>query len=365
MALQELFRRIDRGQRLSRAEYLQFVEEAPLESVQSLADGLRRRLHPDGVVSYVVDRNINYSNICTAVCTFCAFYRKPGSPEGYVLSFEEIFQKVEETLRLGGSGVLMQGGLHPDLPLEWYEELLTELKRRYGIHLHCFSPPEIYAFTQLYRMSTEEVLRRLKKAGLDSIPGGGAEILVDEVRKRNTTKCNTEQWLEVMETAHRLGLPTTATMMFGLGETWADRLEHLDRLYQLQEKTHGFVAFIPWTLQPDNTKIGRKIPDRRSAEEYLRWLGMCRLYLDNVPNIQVSWLTQGVDVGRQGLHFGANDMGSIMIEENVISPAGAHHRATEQVLREAILAEGFRPCRRKANYVRLDETAPTPSVTTR
>jgi len=239
--------------------------------------------------------------------------------------------------------------------LEWYEELLSELKRRYSIHLHCFSPPEIYAFTQLFRMSTGEVLRRLQKAGLDSIPGGGGEILVDEVRKRNTTKCNTDQWLEVMETAHRLGLPTTATMMFGLGETQEHRIEHLDRLYQLQQKTGGFVAFIPWTLQPDNTKIGRKIPDRRSADEYLRWLGMARIVLDNIPNIQVSWLTQGIEVGRQGLHYGANDLGSIMIEENVISPAGAHHRATEELLRNSSLLEGFTPCKRKANYVRLEE----------
>jgi len=351
----ELAKRIEQGNHLTRLEYLELAEEAPLETIQQLADTLRRRLHPDNIVTYVVDRNINYSNVCTAVCTFCAFYRKPGSPEGYVLSFEEIYRKVEETLQLGGSGILMQGGLHPDLPLEWYEELLSELKRRYSIHLHCFSPPEIYAFTQLFQMSTEEVLRRLQKAGLDSIPGGGGEILVDEIRKRNTTKCNTEQWLEVMETAHRLGLPTTATMMFGLGETIEHRVEHLDRLYQLQQKTGGFVAFIPWTLQPDNTKIGRKIPDRRSADEYLRWLGMARLYLDNIPNIQVSWLTQGIEVGRQGLHFGANDLGSIMIEENVISPAGAHHRATEELLRNSSQLEGFIPCKRKANYVRLEE----------
>jgi cyclic dehypoxanthinyl futalosine synthase len=354
---EELSERIENGERLSAAEYLRFACEVPLEIIGRLADELRMRLHPDNIVTYVVDRNINYSNICTAVCTFCAFFRKPGSAEGYVLTFEDIFRKVEETLQLGGSGILMQGGLHPDLPLEWYEELLRELKQRYGIHLHCFSPPEIYAFTQLYQMSTESVLRRLKDAGLDSIPGGGAEILVDEVRKRNTTKCNTEQWLEVMETAHRLGLPTTATMMFGLGETWQQRIEHLDQLYRLQARTHGFVAFIPWTLQPDNTKIGRRIPDRRSAEEYLRWLGMARLYLDNIPNVQVSWLTQGIETGRRGLHFGANDLGSIMIEENVITPAGAHHRATEDVLRNAILAEGFTPCKRKANYVRLEEPA--------
>ena len=355
MKTKDLAHRVERKERLSRAEYVGFVQEIPLEHLRDLADDVRKQFHPRNIVTYIVDRNVNYSNICTAVCTFCAFFRKPGSSEGYTLSFEEIFQKVEETLQLGGSGILMQGGLHPDLPLEWYEDLLKELKRRYGIHLHCFSPPEIYAFTQLYRLSTEEVLIRLKEAGLDSIPGGGAEILVDEVRKKNTTKCNTNQWLDVMETAHHLGLPTTATMMFGLGETLEHRIEHLERLYELQEKTHGFVAFIPWTLQPDNTKIGRKIPDRRSAEEYLRWLAMARLYLDNIPNIQVSWLTQGIQVGGQGLHYGANDLGSIMIEENVITPAGAHHRATEELLRSTILTEGFVPCKRKANYVRLEE----------
>jgi cyclic dehypoxanthinyl futalosine synthase len=358
MIVNELLREIENGTRLSTADYLRVAEEAPLETLGELADEIRRRLHPDQIVTYVVDRNVNYSNICTAVCTFCAFYRKPGSPEGYVLSFEEIFRKVEETLELGGSGILMQGGLHPDLPLEWYEELLRELKHRYRIQLHCFSPPEIYAFTQLFGMGTEQVLKRLKDAGLDSIPGGGGEILVDEVRKKNTTKCNTAQWLEVMETAHGLGLPTTATMMFGLGETLAHRIEHLDRVYQLQQRTHGFVAFIPWTLQPDNTKIGRKIPDRRSADEYLRWLAMARIYLNIVPNIQVSWLTQGIEVGGTGLHYGANDLGSIMIEENVITPAGASHRATEELLRETIVKEGFVPCKRKADYIRLGEPVP-------
>ena len=353
----ELLERLEAGERLGSAEYLEVAQSAPLEALRRLADGVRQRLHPDNIVTYIVDRNINYSNICSAVCTFCAFFRKPGSSEGYVLGFEEIFKKVEETIELGGSGILMQGGLHPDLPLKWYEDLLSQLKSRYGIHLHCFSPPEIYAFTQIFHMSTEEVLRRLKDAGLDSIPGGGAEILVDEVRKKNTNKCNTEQWLGVMEVAHRLGLPTTATMMFGLGETLAHRIEHLERLYQLQQKTGGFVAFIPWTLQPDNTIVGRKIPDRLEATEYLRWLSMARIHLDNVPNIQVSWLTQGVEVGRQGLHYGANDMGSIMIEENVISPAGAHHRATEELLRNSILAEGFQAVKRKANYVRLDEAS--------
>jgi cyclic dehypoxanthinyl futalosine synthase len=354
MRIAELLGRIASKERLDSSEYLQVAEQAPLGELQDLADSIRRELHPDNIVTYVIDRNINYSNVCSAVCTFCAFFRKPGSEEGYVLSFDEIFEKVEETLKLGGSGILMQGGLHPDLPLEWYEELLSQLKRRYAIHLHCFSPPEIYAFAQVFGLSIEQILRRLMRAGLDSVPGGGAEILVDEVRKKNTNKCNTEQWLEVMETAHRLGLPTTATMMFGLGETSAHRLEHLERLHGLQQKTGGFVAFIPWTLQPDNTWVGRKIPERVPAEEYLRWLAMARIYLDNIPNIQVSWLTQGIEVGRRGLHYGANDMGSIMIEENVITPAGARHRATEDLLRESILAEGFQACKRKANYVRLE-----------
>lgn len=346
-------------ERLGPSVYAFLARRASLAQLQEAADRIRRRLHPDKVVTYVVDRNINYSNICSAVCTFCAFYRPPGSSEGYVLSHPQIFEKVEETLELGGSGILMQGGLHPDLPLEWYERLLSELKRRYRIHLHCFSPPEIHAFTRIFDMDTREVLLRLKAAGLDSIPGGGAEILVDEVRKKNTNKCNTAEWLEVMEVAHGLGLPSTATMMFGMGETPEHRVRHLERIYELQRRTGGFVAFIPWTLQPDNTKISRKVPDRESSEEYLRWLALARICLPNIPNIQVSWLTQGVEVGRQGLHHGANDMGSIMIEENVITPAGAHHRATEDLLREAILTEGFQPVKRRADYVRLEETVET------
>jgi cyclic dehypoxanthinyl futalosine synthase len=358
MTLDGLLKRIQSGDRLSSTEYLQVVTGGPLERLRDLADGLRHQLHPDKVVTYVVDRNINYSNVCSAVCSFCAFYRRPGSAEGYVLSFDEIFRKVEETLALGGSGILMQGGLHPHLPLEWYESLLKQLKQRYAIHLHCFSPPEIYAFSQIFGRSIREILVRLKEAGLDSVPGGGAEILVDEVRKKTTNKCNTEQWLEVMETAQQLGLPTTATMMFGMGETWAHRLEHLERIYQLQSKTKGFAAFIPWTLQPDNTPISRKIPNRVSAEEYLRWLAFSRVFLSNIPNIQVSWLTQGIEVGRRGLHFGANDMGSIMIEENVISPAGAKYTATEKMLRDSIVAEGFHPAKRKANYLRLRDVLP-------
>lgn len=332
---------------------LEIITEMPSEDLFAIADDVRLRLHPDGVVTYVVDRNINYSNVCTSICTFCAFYRKPGSPEGYVLTYQEIFQKVEEMLALGGSGILMQGGLHPDLPLDYYENMLRELKSRYGIHLHCFSPPEIDNFAKIYKMSVEEVLVRLRNAGLDSIPGGGGEILVDEIRKRRRTECNSQEWLYVMEVAHGLGIPTTATMMFGMGETIAQRIEHLEKIRQLQEQTGGFISFIPWTFQPDNTPLGRKFPDRIPGEEYLRWLALSRIYLENIPNIQVSWLTQGLEVGRKGLHCGANDIGSTMIEENVISKAGANHKATEQILMEAVIAEGFTPRKRNAAYRRI------------
>ncbi|HMG36351.1 MAG TPA: cyclic dehypoxanthinyl futalosine synthase [Blastocatellia bacterium] len=352
-----LLDRIRAGEDLSFEEWQAVEQSAPTESLGELADSLRKRLHPDDVVTYVVDRNVNYSNVCVSVCSFCAFYRKPGSPEGYVHTYEEIFKKVEEMIELGGSGVLMQGGLHPDLPLDYYTGLLRELKTRYGIHLHCFSPPEIDHLAKITGLGLEGVLRSLREAGLDSIPGGGGEILVDEIRRKRRTHCNSEEWLNVMDVAHSLGIPTTATMMFGMGETNDQRLEHLEKLRRLQLRNPGFVSFIPWTLQPDNTPIGKVFPARILSDEYLRWLALARLYLDCIPNVQVSWLTQGLDVGRVGLHYGANDLGSTMIEENVISPAGAHHKATEMMLREAIIAEGFRPVKRRADYVRV-EAAP-------
>lgn len=351
--LPDLIERIvDRGG-LTPDEWLQVIHDTPTAELARLADSLRTELHPDDVVTYVVDRNINYTNVCFSVCNFCAFYRKPGHPEGYVLDHEEIFRKVEEMIEIGGSGVLMQGGLHPDLPLQYYTDLLHELKTRYKIHLHCFSPTEIYGMSKTFAMSYEEVLRELKAAGLDSLPGGGGEILVDEIRRKRRTECNGQEWLDVMEAAHGLGIPTTATMMIGYGETEAQRIEHLEMLYQLQSRTNGFVSFIPWTFQPDNTALGRLIPNRLPGEEYLRWLALSRLYLHNIPNLQVSWLTVGLSDGRRGLHFGANDIGSTMIEENVISKAGANHKATEGMLRQVIIEEGFRPVKRKADYTRL------------
>jgi cyclic dehypoxanthinyl futalosine synthase len=354
----EFMERIARREHLAPEEWRRVIIEAPTVELQRLADQLRRELHPDNVVTYVVDRNINYSNVCFSVCNFCAFYRKPGHPEGYVLSYEDIFQKVEEMIAVGGSGVLMQGGLHPDLPMSWYTGLLSELKKGYGIHLHCFSPTEIYGLAKTHRLSYAEVIRELTDAGLDSIPGGGGEILVDEIRRKRRTECNSQQWLDAMEAAHQLGLKTTATMMIGYGETVEQRLEHLAKLRALQQRSlqsgkPGFVSFIPWTFQPDNTPIGRIIPDRMPGEEYLRWLALARLYLNNIPNVQVSWLTVGLADGRRGLHFGANDIGSTMIEENVISKAGANHKATEEMLRRVIVEEGFTPIKRKADYTRL------------
>ncbi len=349
----ELLSRASQREHLAPSEWLQLITEIPTEDLRQAADNLRRELHPDNAVTYVVDRNINYTNICFSVCNFCAFYRKPGSPDGYVLSYDEIYRKVEEMIEIGGSGVLMQGGLHPDLPLDYYTRLLSELKQRYGIHLHCFSPTEIYGMAKTFQMSNTAVLQSLKDAGLDSLPGGGGEILVDEIRRKRRTECNSQEWLDVMEDAHKLNIPTTATMMIGYGETVEQRLQHLEKLYQLQSRTGGFISFIPWTFQPDNTAIGKIIPTRLTGEEYLRWLSLSRLYLHNIKNQQVSWLTVGLSDGRRGLHSGANDIGSTMIEENVISKAGANHKATEQMLVNVILEEGFKPVQRKADYTRL------------
>ncbi len=354
-----LLDRIAKGDSLAEDEWICVINEAETEDLSFLADDLRCRLHPDNIVTYVVDRNINYSNVCFSVCNFCAFYRKPGSSDGYVLSYDEIFKKVEEMIELGGSGILMQGGLHPDLPLDYYTNLLRELKGRYGIHLHCFSPTEIYGMSKTFGMTYEGIIRELKDAGLDSIPGGGGEILVDEIRKKRRTECNGQQWLDVMEAAHQLGIKTTATMMIGYGESVRHRIQHLELLRKLQDRSlksapASFVSFIPWTFQPDNTPLGKVVPNRMAGDEYLRWLALSRLYLRNIPNLQVSWLTVGLKDGRRGLHSGANDIGSTMIEENVISKAGANHKATEAMLVDVIIEEGFRPLKRKADYTRLE-----------
>lgn len=351
-----LDRVVEGAHRLAPDETLALIEHADSENLFAAADRVRQRLHPDDVVTYVIDRNINYSNVCTSVCAFCAFYRKPGDPEGYVLSYDEILEKVAETIELGGSGCLMQGGLHPDLPLEWYTDMLSAIRGRFpDFYLHCFSPTEIHGLTQVTGKSAEEVLVALKEAGLRSIPGGGGEILVDAIRKRRRSSCSTDEWLGISATAHRVGLPTTATMMIGLGEEPWMRAEHLDRVRRTQDETNGFISFIPWTFQPDNTPLGKVITERIPPEEYLRWHAVARLVLDNIPNQQVSWLTVGMEAGKQGLRAGANDLGSIMIEENVISAAGANHTATEDLLRSSIIETGFTPGLRNGGYHRLPD----------
>ena len=339
------------GVRLGSDDALRLLESDALQAIGAAADRVRKRKHPDRVVSFLIDRNINYTNYCVARCTFCNFYRKPKSDEGYVLPKEEIFRKIEETLQLGGTGILMQGGMNPDLKIDYYEDLLRSIRERYDIHLHCFSPPEIVVLAKLSKLSIRDAIRRLIAAGLDSIPGGGAEILTDRMRRSiSPGKCSADQWLDVMRTAHREGLKTTATMMFGAGETREEIVEHFDRIRHVQDETGGFVAFIPWNVQLEGTELQGDIQDRISPVEYLKLLAVSRLFFDNIPNIQVSWLTQGLPVAQIALFFGANDVGSIMIEENVISTAGSHNTATQDDLIRLIEQAGFRPAQRDTLY---------------
>ncbi|SHE77370.1 de-hypoxanthine futalosine cyclase [Desulfacinum infernum DSM 9756] len=354
MKLDALKRRAEEGERLTFEEARLLYEQADLHWLGHAADRMRRRKHPEHVVTYVVDRNINYSNICACGCRFCAFYRPPGHPEGYVLSREELAQKIEETLALGGTQILMQGGHHPDLPLTFYEEMLRFIKERYPIHVHAFSPPEIVYFARLEGTDISTVIRRLRAAGLDSIPGGGAEILVDAVRRKvSPNKCSASQWLEVMEEAHRQGLRTTATMMFGHEEEPGDRLRHLFALRDLQDRTGGFTAFIPWAFQPQNTAIRR---DPETAVSYLRLLALSRLVLDNFDNIQASWVTMGPKVAQTALFFGANDFGSTMIEENVVAAAGVHFRLSVEEIHRLIRGAGFEPRQRTMAYEYVEGT---------
>ena len=338
------------GERLSPAEGLALLESHDLAAIGSAADQVSRRMHPEPYRTYNVDRNINYTNICTAVCNFCAFYRGPKSDEGYVLPREELLKKVEETVALGGNQILMQGGLHPKFKIDWYEELLCDIKTAFPeVNVHGFSPPELHHFTKVNNMPLREVLERLKAAGLGSIPGGGAEILVDRVRSALTRgKCMTDEWLEVMRVWHQLGGISTATMMFGHLETLEERIEHLNRLREVQDETQGFTAFICWTFQPDNTELSH-LPAVGSFE-YLKTQAVSRLYLDNIPNIQSSWVTQGLKVGQLAMLFGANDMGSLMIEENVVAEAGTVHYLSLGQIREAIEELGFEARQRDVFY---------------
>jgi cyclic dehypoxanthinyl futalosine synthase len=339
---------------MTRQEALDLFRSPDLVGIGMAADALRRRLHPEGVVTYIIDRNINYTNFCTEYCTFCAFYRPLGHAEGYVLPKEAIFEKIQETIDLGGTGVLMQGGLHPDLKIEWYEDLLRSIKQRFNIHLHCFSSPEILNIAEVSGLTLRDTIIRLRDAGLDSIPGGGAEILDDAVRRRiSRLKCTTQEWVDVHLIAHRLGMRTTATMMFGCGETVEERVNHFEVVRRIQEETGGFTAFIPWTFQRAHTSLAHSVKDEATAVEYLKTLAISRLYLDNIENVQASWVTQGLKTCQLGLRFGGNDVGSIMIEENVVSAAGTHHRASEEELRRIIRDAGFVPKQRDTLYRRL------------
>ena len=336
---------------MTRREALDLFRSDDLIGIGMAADQVRRKLHPHGIVSYIIDRNINYTNFCTEYCSFCAFYRPMGHAEGYVHPQEVIFEKIRETIELGGTGILMQGGLHPELGIEWYEDLLRGIKQRFDIWCHCFSAPEIVNIAKVSGLSLHDTLSRLRDAGLDSLPGGGAEILDDEVRRRiSRLKSSVQDWIDVHRTCHAIGLRSTATMMFGTGETIEQRMNHFDIVRQMQEETGGFTAFIPWSFQRENTSLGRFVKEEATAVEYLKVLALSRLYFENIENIQSSWVTPGLKTCQLGLRFGGNDVGSIMIEENVVSAAGAHHRATEEELRRLIRDAGFIPKQRDSLY---------------
>jgi len=346
--LEKLTASVRAAGRLTAEDALFLAENAPLSLLGSLAHGVRARLHPEPVVTFV-DRNINSTNICSCGCRFCAFFKTPGQPGGYVLSREELGQKIEETLALGGRQILLQGGHNPEMGVEYYEALLTFVRERYPeIHMHAFSPPEIVYFAKLAGLTVAQVIARLKAAGLASIPGGGAEILSDRVRGLVAkAKCSTAEWLGVMREAHKQGLRTTATMMFGHVETWEERIGHFTALRDLQDETHGFTAFIPWGFQPDNTALGGV---KCSPQEYLLVLAIARLTLDNFPNLQASWVTMGSQIAQASLYYGAYDFGSTMIEENVVAAAGVRFCMDEPGVRRSIEDAGFIPRRRAMDY---------------
>lgn len=345
--LQILERRLN-GEHLNVEDGVYLLENAELLLLGEAADQVRNQMHPEKIVTFVIDRNINYTNVCTSKCKFCAFYRKPGDPEGYVLSREELHAKIEETLAQGGTQLLIQGGLNPDLGLEYFEDMLKDIKANFQIHIHSFSPPEIWDLAQKSGLSIREVIIRLKEAGLDSIPGGGAEILDDRVRGLiSPNKIKWQAWMEVMTTAHSLGMTTTATMMFGHVETMEERILHMVRVREAQEMCGGFTAFIPWSYAPRYTELGG---EGSTGVEYLRTLAVSRLILDNVPNIQASWVTQGAKMAQVALRFGANDFGSTMLEENVVRAAGVSTRVPLQEIIHCIEDAGYTAVQRNTHY---------------
>jgi len=347
-SLKKVIVRASRGERLDAREGLLMFRQADLLTLGELAGAIRRRLHPERLVTFIVDRNINYTNICVNKCKFCAFYREADSPEAYILSNEDIFRKIDETIALGGTQILMQGGVHPDLGIEYFEELFSSIKSRYSIQVHSLSPSEISYVARKAQISIADALKRLKASGLDSIPGGGAEILVDRVREQvSPNKIRWRDWMDVMKEAHGLGMPTTATMMFGGLETQDEIVQHMVRLRDLQDETKGFTAFIPWTYQPGNTELGGR---PATAVEYLKVLALSRIMLDNFANIQASWVTQGAKIAQIALEFGANDFGSTMIEENVVAAAGVSFRMTREEIVNIIKDAGYTPAQRDTCY---------------
>jgi cyclic dehypoxanthinyl futalosine synthase len=353
-AVQKILERALDGERISDAEAVTLLESRDLVAVGRVANELRARKTDAGRITFIVDRNLNYTNICYTDCDFCAFYRRPGDVrEGYLLPKPVIFKKIEETLALGGTGVLMQGGHHPDLGVEYYEDLFRSIKARYPIHLHALSPSEIQHAARRSKLTVWEALARLRDAGLDSVPGGGAEILVDRVRDIISPKKTTSaEWLDVMRHAQRLGMSTTATMMYGHVETLPERVEHMRRIRELQDETRGFRAFISWTFQSDGNRLADRVPREAmpTSFDYLLTQAVSRIYLDNVDHIQSSWVTQGMKIGQVALGFGADDMGSIMIEENVVSAAGTTHRTSTEELVHLIRAMGKTPVQRDTLY---------------
>lgn len=336
------------GKRLTLEDGVNLLKSDELVLLGKVADIIKKRIHPEPVVTFVIDRNINYTNICQTKCRFCAFHRSEGDKDAYVLSNEEIFDKIRETVDCGGTQILMQGGIHPGLPFSYYIDLLKAIKERFDIHIHSFSPAEIIHFTKLTGMSIEKVISELREAGLDSIPGGGAEILDNRVRKYiSPNKITWEEWMEVMSTAHRLGMKTTATMMFGSVETLEERVMHMIRVRDVQDETGGFTAFIPWSYQPMHTSLGG---ESSTGVEYLKTLAVSRLILDNVHNIQASWVTQGAKMAQVSLSFGANDFGGTMLEENVVRAAGTSFRVPIDEIIKSIKDAGYIPAKRNTKY---------------
>lgn len=356
----ELLQKAVAGERLQGGEILLLFEAADLHALGHAAHALRSRKCPPETVTYVVDRNINYSNVCYVDCSFCAFYRHKKDEDAYVLDREALHRKIEELVAIGGTQILLQGGHHPNLGLDWYQEMLADIKARYPIHIHGFSPSEIHHFTRIFKLSTREVLRELQAAGLDSIPGGGAEILNDRVRKvLSPSKVSASGWIEVMEEAHALGMKTSATMMFGHVETLPERVEHLLRIRDSQDRTGGYTAFICWSYQPgftpmsvENHEALARVPvsSHKGSIDYLKTLAISRLALDNIDNFQASWVTQGKKIGQLTLFYGANDLGSTMMEENVVSQAGVVFRLTREEMDDIILDAGYRPAQRDNEY---------------